>query len=166
MLLSLPASFSKEFEASSIEAIRKTARTFDSQCATQMTGCALQARFLNNIAIQYDNMQYRPPKTAKRPQSSNLGLNNNILTPPDGPNTSPVVSSTANNQQPEQFRTAMGYSGHLDLSKESKSIGYEPDAGSWNFDDNNHWEEMFASAGYSIQDGVFMPDSVMYRMEN
>jgi len=51
------------------------------------------------------------------------------------------------------------------LNTDSTSIDYEePAAGNWTLDDNEQWERMFATAGYSIQDGVFMPDFGIDRM--
>jgi hypothetical protein len=138
MLLSLPSSLSKEFEASSIEAIRKTARTFEDQCATQRTSCALQARFLTNVAIQYENLKLRPRSVAAAPPSQERVLNSNLSVQTDNRNMQPAEGS---------------------LNTDSTSIEYErPAAGNWTLDDNEQWERMFATAGYSIQDGVFMPD--------
>ncbi|KUJ09972.1 uncharacterized protein LY89DRAFT_787655 [Mollisia scopiformis] len=76
LLLSLPVYLGKQLEASSIEAIQKTASTFESQCASQTTGCALQARFLSNIALQFEKVKKQTPKStsSQSATTSNIEL--------------------------------------------------------------------------------------------
>ncbi|RDW84488.1 hypothetical protein BP6252_02078 [Coleophoma cylindrospora] len=173
LLLSLPAHMSNEFEATSIEAIKKTAQTFEAQCATQKTGCALQARFLNNVAVQYEkakqqnkripitqlhqevnteNMQqYSEPTSANPTTSSQLDQNQMVqdVLPQQAAYSQTFVSGQG--MAPTQEN---GYANNA-------GMGYETELSGWNFDNNDQWEAMFANAGYRIYDGVFMPEDAM-----
>jgi len=154
---------------SSIEAIRKTARTFEAQCATQKTGCALQARFLNNVAVQYEKAKQNPPsKTAANsrnqtqdgtsPQSPLKHVKNACSSFPELGHS---IENGAGRELTEEFQQSLR-SSDLQTSHFASNeleIEYQGNFVDWNFDNDDKWEQMFAHAGYRICDGVFLPDN-------
>jgi hypothetical protein len=167
LLLSLPEYLSKEFERPSIEAIRKCARTFDSQCATQQTGCALQARFLYKVAIQYEAVKKRrrAPVAVARPKEQPIETPTNTVHAAD-PRLDEELLMSTKDLVPDATHIGeppgMDTSPYLaDFNAWSPSGGYEAELEHWTFENNEKWEEMFATAGYRIHDGVFMPDDSM-----
>lgn len=172
----MPSHLSREFETSSIEAIRKAASTFEAQCATQNTGCALQARFLTNIAVKYEKIKEEHSKTSTSKSNTPYHVGTAAQSTVD---TLAYSSSTLVNNERltgagmtgdvDNYQTA-GYEGY----STSQSIGAQqieiPDSGAnyykseisdWAFDNNEQWEAMFANAGYRIYDGVFLPEEAM-----
>ncbi|RAL62888.1 hypothetical protein DID88_004729 [Monilinia fructigena] len=57
LLVALPKNLRSDLEAQSLQAILLSSETFSQQCATQMTGCAMQARFLKNLAEKYQSLK-------------------------------------------------------------------------------------------------------------
>lgn len=53
LLVSLPKNLRADLETQSLQAILLSSDTFSQQCATQMTGCAMQARFLKSLVEKY-----------------------------------------------------------------------------------------------------------------
>ncbi|KAJ8070918.1 hypothetical protein OCU04_001277 [Sclerotinia nivalis] len=53
LLVSLPKNLRSDLETQSLQAILLSSDTFSQQCATQMTGCAMQARFLKSLVEKY-----------------------------------------------------------------------------------------------------------------
>ncbi|KAL3419510.1 fungal specific transcription factor domain-containing protein [Phlyctema vagabunda] len=155
LLLSLPSHLSHEFETSSIEAIRKTAQTFESQCATQKTGCALQARFLNNVAVQYE-------KAKRQVKPNGPTSETKTIAPPQFPMAQSAQQVEQNMSYPD---TAMMGNQPMVVGTGQEEfyppMGYDNEMSAWTFENNDRWEEMFATAGYRIYDGVFVPDDAM-----
>lgn len=167
---------SNEFEATSIEAIKKTAQTFEAQCATQKTGCALQARFLNNVAVQYEKAKQQSKRVFVG-QLQQVVKTESMQQPynePTDPN--PAIGAQLNQNQnqmdqdmvpqrpayPQTYTTTQGIAPTQDnFYTNTAGIGYETELSGWNFDNNDQWETMFANAGYRIYDGVFMPEDAM-----
>jgi hypothetical protein len=129
LLLSVPRSTREDLEAPTVLSTQEAAETFKDQCATQTTGCALQARFLQNVIEKYQHMKLQARITAEiAPQ----------LIPTD--------------TEAHKVRTCDAIPANAVMG-----IEYENEIGNYGFADNDVWEFIFADAGFRINDGVFMP---------
>jgi len=172
VLLSFQGSLRSEFEGPSISAIRNAAATFNEQCASPRTGCALQARFLTNVVEKYESMKPQPvpvkaPKELAQGRQVRPGLttqdvqraedlqhsndiammNSGMMGDAMGANTSGMVGLET-----------MGVGPYTAMDQDA--AGYQVDFGNSTFADDDMWETLFANAGFRITHGVFMPDSI------
>lgn len=165
---------SKELEAPSLEAIRKSATTFEAQCATQSTGCALQARFLKNIAVQYEKAKRQAPSapssrpiTVQHVSSNELQRGRNTSFPDptnsltDTAQADPSIHCTQLIGHSDVSSSAQGMAHAQSDMNSSTHLGYETEFSSWAFDSTDQWEAMFANAGYRIYDGTFVAADVV-----
>ena len=175
LLLSLPAHLREQFEGPSLEGIRKTAQIFEGQCVTEKTACALSARFLSNVVVQYENVK-RKAVTASAPLSKK-GYGAGATSRQHNPNTTHSrqhisfdidISHGQSDAIPESHSSI-----NVDMTSGAPNYGtaanegmfvpvdYQPDLGNWTFENEDMWQELFASAGYRINEGIFIQDATM-----
>ncbi|KAL4951257.1 hypothetical protein BDW69DRAFT_201558 [Aspergillus filifer] len=164
LLLSSHHDIIPETESTTTKAIEMAARTFAELSAPASSSCAFQARFLENILYEYSRIRNHRLESSRRQlpsalhqQSSQAGhredtpiietpdletprpgrLNITISNPPEmRPSSTPEVPSSGTYHDPTELNHPLG-----DLE--------------FAYGDENMWDEMIASAGFSIQEGVF-----------
>jgi hypothetical protein len=140
----LPISIRSDFEPHSIQAILKAAETFEQQCATQMTGAAMQARFLKSVIQKYENLKSQSPATpafergytSRDSQHSTFGVSN------DGH----VSSNTQNHGNNSEFQTGP--------IPQTQSV-----LGTNLFADKDLWDSLFSDVVFGISDGVSLSEN-------
>jgi hypothetical protein len=126
-----------KIESKTIDGIRNAALVFSQQVASPGSSCGLQAGFLNKvtsklIAKQRHGNHVNPgpsPVLASQDRRQNRDFSTKAVQLPCEPDW-PVLGGV----------TTVFQEGNLDLQ----------------FTDDETWESIFASAGFSTQDGVFL----------
>jgi hypothetical protein len=170
LLVSTPAHIRSEMERPAMEAIRSAAKTLTEQAAPPNTGCALQANFLHNVALEYEAS--RGPSCRSR----SYGQGPSHV---DNPRTTAAPSQTL----PLPVRTIPSYptvpDSHLEerawedraidaLSQDMQDIATPAidstqDLQDTPFSDGTNpltedeiWAIIFANAGFDVNAGAFM----------
>lgn len=145
----MPSSVRDEIEKPTISSTQAAAIIFQEQCATQNTGCALQARFLKNVVDKYQTMKSHAKKIPAQQHVRVPEAFHQIAT---DPTTQAAHSLTSLVYGPPQTMAA------TNMPIQNQGVGYQVDFGNYAFTDNEIWEPMFADAGFRINEGQFMPD--------
>ncbi|KAL4881817.1 hypothetical protein BJY04DRAFT_207301 [Aspergillus karnatakaensis] len=155
LLLSSPLMRTPEIEQSAKATIRDVATTFGALSGPPTSSCSYQARFLENILSEFDRVKRQPSAArASGPDSVAVGTNSHnahgeeqrtvqqwITPPADKPSLFPPTTST-----PLAHNLTILEGGH--------SVEGQEDFG-FSFGDEETWDDIFAAAGFSIQEGVF-----------
>ncbi|KAH8654446.1 hypothetical protein BGZ60DRAFT_435582 [Tricladium varicosporioides] len=138
MLVSLPRSVRVDFESHSIEAIGRASETFEGQCATEMTGCAMQARFLKTVVQKYQNLKADAANGA-------FGHQNSISGQPNPPTGEMIGLAFHNHDTGNNENQAIGtHQEHLSPDEFGPGI----------LNDKEMWENLFTEVGFWMSDGV------------
>ncbi|KAL5041700.1 hypothetical protein BDW71DRAFT_201157 [Aspergillus fruticulosus] len=150
LLFSSPPTITSEIESTAMTAIRDAANAFVSLSAPHDSSCTYQARFLNNILSEYD--RFRNSRMGPRQQITQVYLR--IL--PTSPNAGP--SSMSINEHHDSYQSVFnalpqtctneligGTRNFMNRTSDSFEISL----------DEGIWDDLFANAGFSIQEGVF-----------
>ncbi|KAM0815287.1 putative Transcription factor domain-containing protein [Seiridium cardinale] len=143
LLLSTPESIANQIEPEVTRVISSAARVFSQQASPPGSSCTLQAKFLEKIISDYMERRREQRAQAPRQHATNDA---NVPRPRS-------VSDTS-----KEPREARGYNrGMVNL----ESIHSLANSGShqarldFSFAEDDTWADMFANAGFNIQEGVF-----------
>lgn len=154
-MLSVPGTIRREIEITMINSLRAAAEFLSHQAAPPNTGCALQSIFLVNVLALIEN-----------PSQCHMARN----TPQKAPRLLPgqqLEEYERTMQATEMLRPSLHEaqqqishrsSGHDAILGKSNDSSLSLDFQDFDFDDNQMWSRMFASAGFAIDDGTFLPD--------
>ncbi|KND88623.1 Protein priB [Tolypocladium ophioglossoides CBS 100239] len=141
-----PESVVGAVESTTIHAMRTAARAFFSQAGPPGSSCALQAKFLNNIASKLSEKGKE-----RRDRPADISVSDKVDVPTSYQNqqvstadSGLLIESDGITPQPSERATpeiSALQQGNLDLL----------------FADVDAWANMFSSAGFNTQDGVFLP---------
>lgn len=143
LLISLPKHIRSDFEAPSIQAIGQSAETFEQQCATQLTGCALQARFLKSVIQKYESLTSQPFMDNNQLQGSTTHNHPSIL--------STNVPDTLNIHRSSDSRDDSENSGHYPQTQDVLGTNL--------FADKDLWNDLFADVESWMPGGVSLSDN-------
>jgi hypothetical protein len=142
-----------DIESHSLEAILKTAETFEQQCATQMTGCAMQARFLRSVIEKYQSLS--SPEIGGntiRSQASNNGSNQR----PDDMHDHPSIPSNTQTRNYQQNQT-LG----ADIGTQAEPAFHTEDVLGTNlFVDKDLWDNLFSDVGFWMNEGIPLSENL------
>ncbi|PQE23767.1 aldo keto reductase protein [Rutstroemia sp. NJR-2017a BBW] len=133
LLASLPKSLQADLETHSTRAILQAAETFSQQCATQITGCAMQSRFLRSLVEKYYSLQTQGVTAGSLPP-----VNNDL-----NADANPVnqAARTVPGVRDEDTRLDTDLNLHLTTDKDI-------------------WETLFTDAGFWMSEGMFPNDNL------
>ncbi|KAL4962415.1 fungal specific transcription factor domain-containing protein [Aspergillus stella-maris] len=164
LLLSSHHDISQEIESTATKAIEEGARTFAGLSTPASSSCAFQARFLENLLYEYSRIRNRRLESTRRqfPPASHQPSSQ----PGRREHTPMVETHDIERQGPRQLDTTISNP----LEMRPSSMPELPLSGvycdpaelhhpfgdlEFAYGDENMWDEMIASAGFSIQEGVF-----------
>lgn len=152
LLLSVPPSIRSEIEGPAIDAVRKAANMFNYHAAPPNSGCGLQAKFLQNVLRVFRKAQEPRHGNRAQPPGQQQVHQGNYDAMGDRTNAAGDVGdmSAQENVYGIQDPTTTHDSG---LEPYDYSVGLQDFA----FADDEIWASMFADAGFSINEGVFLP---------
>lgn len=140
----MPQNIRSEIEGPAIEAVHRTADMFDCHAGPPNSGCDLQAKFLKNVlrVFQKARAQNVQPLHVdqeqshdRRHQSDAVGTNDDIVTYANDSNLAYSMQDDGGS-----------------MASFDHSLGLQDFA----FGDDEIWSSIFADAGFSISEGVFM----------
>lgn len=140
----MPQNIRSEIEGPAIEAVHKTADMFDRHAAPSNSGCDLQAKFLKNVLRVFQKAHAQNVQSLsldqeqsqdRRDQSGAVETNDSIVTHANDSNIAYSI------QDADSSMATYDY-----------SLGLQDFA----FGDDEIWSSLFADAGFSISEGVFM----------
>lgn len=151
LLVSLPKHMRSDLEAASTKAIHDASETFQKQCVSPSTGCAMQARFLKNVLRKYKDL-----KIPRRTLPS--------LSKQDHQHQLPPIQSTLSQHHTNQNSSnreigANTLSPPLYLPTNSHSPDSQPDFQANLFENKDMWENLFSDVGFWTGEGIFLSDN-------
>ncbi|KAL4972487.1 hypothetical protein BDW66DRAFT_162867 [Aspergillus desertorum] len=168
LLFSSPPTITSEIESTAMTAIRDAASSFVSLSAPHDSSCTYQARFLENILSKYD--RFRHSRMDLRQQIAQVcpalsGLINpydisrdkvlRILpAPPNAGPSSMSIDGHHDSYQSVFNALPQTYTNEL-LGGTRDFMNRTSDSFEISLGDEGIWEDLFANAGFSIQEGVF-----------
>jgi len=163
LLLSVPGFLRADLEVLAINSISDASETFEKQCAAQKTGCAMQARFLKKVIDNYQTMKAQAQAQAQS-QSHKLPSHphhNKSEQHPDYDKTKSTHNTLNMTRQSPGWNESDMIPTEGGVDQEAEQIRNESlVVGNYAFSDNEMWENMFAEAGFRLNDGVFMPEAM------
>ncbi|KAL3485208.1 fungal-specific transcription factor domain-containing protein [Aspergillus germanicus] len=151
ILLFSPLVVTSEIGSTATKAIRDAADTFASLSAPPNSSCTYQARFLEKILLEYTRIRNNRMETPRR------------RTHPSTFASNPPIQDPAST--PAELRLSLGFmlEGEQTQPRQHTSIAPNPelhiDAASDEFasflGDEGVWDDIFAVAGFNLQEGVF-----------
>lgn len=164
LLLSVPQSIRTELEKQAIDAIREAADMFSHHAAPPNSGCGMQAKFLHNLlrvfrkaqdqrhgsrtqATQPVSVSQQPPEQQKRANASS--------------GDAEITDGVSRAVQAQHSEYEDAYAIHDSTMQDCGLPSYDCSSGSYDFAfaDDEIWATVFADAGFSINDGIFLPYS-------
>ncbi|KAK6086738.1 fungal specific transcription factor domain-containing protein [Seiridium cupressi] len=143
LLLSTPESIANQIEPEVTRVISNAARVFSQQASPPGSSCTLQAKFLEKIVSDFVERRREQRAQATRQHAANDA---NVPRPR-------LVSDTS-----KESREARGYN-HGTVNLESihslANNGSHQARLDFSFAEDDTWADMFANAGFNIQEGVF-----------
>ncbi|KAF1352807.1 hypothetical protein EJ07DRAFT_168718 [Lizonia empirigonia] len=127
LLVSAPTYIRTEMETAALNAIRSAMRTFSEKRAPANTGCALQAKFLRNVLLEYETINARSQRSGTQPRSDQHSHQNH-----------------------NSLRSA-----HDDESS-FPATSHDPSVLNLDFANDDVWALIFANAGFNIDQGTFL----------
>ncbi|TGO82981.1 hypothetical protein BPOR_0723g00020 [Botrytis porri] len=158
LLLSLPQNLRSNLETQSLQAILLSSDTFSEQCATQMTGCAMQARFLKNLVGKYHRL-----KSHASNQVRDHGVHPHQ---PDIPTSQESLYNRMNTDVGTSYQVPRPLQSHQDTgeSTDTTSInGSTPDFSTDLLHDKEIWDGLLTDAGFWMSEGNLLPDNNLSR---
>ncbi|KAF7898849.1 uncharacterized protein EAF01_008062 [Botrytis porri] len=158
LLLSLPQNLRSNLETQSLQAILLSSDTFSEQCATQMTGCAMQARFLKNLVGKYHRL-----KSHASNQVRDHGVHPHQ---PDIPTSQESLHNRMNTDVGTSYQVPRPLQSHQDTgeSTDTTSInGSTPDFSTDLLHDKEIWDGLLTDAGFWMSEGNLLPDNNLSR---
>ncbi|TGO25465.1 hypothetical protein BPAE_0079g00110 [Botrytis paeoniae] len=143
LLLSLPKNLRSDLETQSLQAILLSSDTFSEQCATQMTGCAMQARFLKNLVGKYHRL-----KSHASNQVRDHGVHSHQRDIPTS------LGSLQN-----RLNTDVGG----ELTDTTSINGSTPDFSTDLLHDKEIWDGLLTDAGFWMNEGNLLSDNSLPR---
>jgi hypothetical protein len=151
ILLSSPPAVTSEIGSAVMKAIRDAADTFASLSAPSNSSCTYQARFLEKILLEYTRIRNSRMETPRRrTHSSALASNPPALdsaSTPAEPRLSLGFMLEGEQVRPEQHTSR---DANPELQFDAASDGFASF-----FEDEGVWDDIFAVAGFNLQEGVF-----------
>ena len=148
LLVSAPNYIRSEMERPAIEAIRNAAKTLAEQAAPPNTGCALQANFLYNVALEYET-SHEPQRRSKTYRRNPSHVDDSRTAATAG-RTSPLYVRTDGLSQDVQDIETPAMGSIQNPQDTPLSDGADPLA------NDEIWAVIFANAGFNVDAGAFM----------
>ncbi|KAF7940566.1 uncharacterized protein EAE98_000693 [Botrytis deweyae] len=158
LLLSLPKNLRSDLETQSLQAILLSSDTFSEQCATQMTGCAMQARFLKNLVGKYHRL-----KSHASNQVRDHGVHSHQ---PDIPTSLESLHNRMNTDVGTSCHVPKPVQSHQDAGEltDTTSInGSTPDFSTDLLHDKEIWDGLLTDAGFWMSEGNLLSDNSLPR---
>ena len=164
-LVSAPEFIRNEMELAVMDAIRNAAQVFSDQGAPVNTGCGLQARFFDNVICEYENIDRRQRRrkeraSHQRPGASGVSHNPTLPAPQISPVEAPEMSLTQamGAQVSQATGGGIGNALHYDSTFSNSDTSPQSSMQEFGFADDEAWATIFANAGFSIDQGAFLPN--------
>ncbi|KAF7197486.1 Protein priB, partial [Pseudocercospora fuligena] len=155
LLLSIPRAVRAEVESTILETLSTARDAFALQSAPANTGCALQAMFLANVVSKVEKLcQRRQSRSAQKAADTPSHMQTSQPMAVDGSGQAGAASTSME-------AIAMQYGSVSQATAADDALSgpsITPESQNYNFFDDEMWSSMFASAGFSINDGIFLPD--------
>lgn len=157
-------------EVAALNAIRSAMRTFSEQRAPANTGCALQAKFLRNVLLEYEMINARSQRSGTQPRSDQHSRQNHNSLRSGAPmtaaptNLSRLPRDTTHQTidspifSPSHVRRVQD-SGILSAHDDESSVSatpHDPSVFNLDFANDDVWALIFANAGFNIDQGTFL----------
>ncbi|TGO36932.1 hypothetical protein BHYA_0111g00320 [Botrytis hyacinthi] len=158
LLLSLPENLRTDLETQSLQAILLSSDTFSEQCATQMTGCAMQARFLKNLVGKYHRL-----KSHASSQVREHGVHSHQ---PDDPTSLESLQNRINTDVGTSYqvhRPLQSYQDTGELTDTTSINGSTPDFSTGLLHDKEIWDGLLTYAGFWMSEGNLLSDNSLPR---
>lgn len=163
LLLSAPASIVREIEAGTIETIRTAATAFSQQSAPPGSSCFLQARFLDKVVSNYDDIrEQNSPRGVSATTRTDICYHSNLATPGTGTReTMTAPSALAEGSCDSIYTQQQAYEENslprtfITTAQSSSAVARSTARIDCILTDNDTWADVFANAGFNIQDGFF-----------
>ncbi|TGO52936.1 hypothetical protein BCON_0132g00030 [Botryotinia convoluta] len=158
LLLSLPKNLRSYLETQSLQAILLSSDTFSEQSATQMTGCAMQARFLKNLVGKYHRL-----KSHASNQVRDHGVHSHQ---PDIPTLLGSLHNRMNADVGTSYQVPRPLQSYQDTaeSTDTTSInGSTPDFSTDLLHDKEIWDGLLIDAGFWMSEGNLLSDNSLPR---
>ncbi|KAL3452352.1 hypothetical protein BJX65DRAFT_303185 [Aspergillus insuetus] len=151
ILLSSPSAVTSEIGSTVMKAIRDAADTFASLSAPSNSSCTYQARFLEKILLEYTRIRNTRMETPRR-RTHSLALASNppaldLASTPAEPRLTLGFMLEREQMRPEQHTSR---DANPELQFDAASDGFASF-----FEDEGVWDDIFAVAGFNLQEGVF-----------
>ncbi|KAB8304041.1 hypothetical protein EYC80_005387 [Monilinia laxa] len=156
LLVALPRNLRSDLEAQSLQAILLSSETFSQQCATQMTGCAMQARFLKNLVEKYQNLKSQA--SIRNRDRGIYSYQPNIPISRDGPQNRMNTDINNNHQAPEPIQN---YQDSGDFTDTNSISGSMTDLSTDFMNDKDIWEGLLTDAGFWMSEGKLLSDNTL-----
>ncbi|KAF2635882.1 hypothetical protein P280DRAFT_501671 [Massarina eburnea CBS 473.64] len=158
LLLSIPRSIRREIETPTLQALRTSALVFSQQAAPENSGCALQSSFLANVVALVEKSCQRRIARSDFDRALRPCLEQQPRQRESGSITNQATGVNHQGRDGVQHQTMQSSHDHgIDIEMVS-DLSETPQSQDFNFFDNEMWSSMFATAGFSIDDGIFLPD--------
>ncbi|KAE9979458.1 hypothetical protein EG327_007023 [Venturia inaequalis] len=155
LVLSVPGTIRHEIEATAINSLRTASEILSQQAAPPNTGCALQSMFLANVLglVEHPSKSRLARNTLQNTPGPLPGQRSDAY---ETPMQTTKILGRSSNETPQ--RISHKSNGHDAIFSKYNDSSLVPDLQNFDFDDNEMWSNMFASAGFAIDDGTFLPD--------
>ena len=150
ILVSLPRHLQSDLESHSIQAILRTSNTFEKQCVTDSTGCAMQTRFLRNVVEKYRKLKQQSQSSGVTNGDHHRAETRLLLSGPQfqtNMNTTPVPDLTSTT--------------HVVIDKTELTQHTEQSAefGAEMFAQKDMWEHLLSDPEFWTGEGIFMSEN-------
>ncbi|KAF7922330.1 uncharacterized protein EAE97_011072 [Botrytis byssoidea] len=158
LLLSLPKNLRLDLETQSLQAILLSSDTFSEQCATQMTGCAMQARFLKNLVGKYHRLKSHASSQVRDP-----GVHSHQH---EDPTSLESLQNRMNTDVGTSYQVPRPLQSYQDTgeSTDTTSInGSTPNFSTDLLHDKEIWDGLLTDAGFWMSEGNLLSDNSLPR---
>ncbi|KAJ4376334.1 hypothetical protein N0V83_001617 [Neocucurbitaria cava] len=158
LLLSVPKAIRREIETTTLQTLRTTALIFSQQAAPANCGCALQSMFLANIVALVEKACQRRIVSSTFEHALRPCPEQHPEQREAEPSTNQVTGAHDRCVDRVQDQNMQSSHDHGIEVEAVNDLSITPQSQDFNFFDNEMWSSMFANAGFSINDGIFLPD--------
>ncbi|KAF7885224.1 hypothetical protein EAF00_011042 [Botryotinia globosa] len=158
LLLSLPKNLRSDLETQSLQVILLSSDTFSEQCATQMTGCAMQARFLKNLVGKYHRL-----KSHASSQVRDRGVHSHQHDDPTSLESFQNRMNAGVGTSYQVPRPLHSYQDTGELTGTTSINGSTPDFSTGLLHDKEIWDGLFTDAGFWMSEGNLLSDNSLPR---
>ncbi|CAO2658294.1 Nn.00g060170.m01.CDS01 [Neocucurbitaria sp. VM-36] len=158
LLLSVPRAIRREIETTTLQTLRTTALIFSQQAAPANCGCALQSMFLANVVALVEKVCQRriASNTFEHTSRPCVGQQSEQREAEKSSNQVTGVHDRCIDMVQDQ-NTQSSHDQGIEVET-INSLSITPQSQDFKFFDDEMWSSMFANAGFSIDDGIFLPD--------